>query len=184
MIPRWLCLSTFLMLGPVANAFAEDAPQASPLNLPSGVRARVVSSSGILRGFLVQSDATALRIAPEGGGTLKTVPVDSIARLELAFEEKRNTLKGTVIGALVLGVVMGVGGTVDPHTCNSPSSSTFCSRGEAVAGSVLVGAGLGALVGHFVKTEHFTPIDVNALRPTPTTRQSRAGLAFGVTFRF
>jgi hypothetical protein len=184
---RFVAIVVVSVLGPASSLIAQQAVEAPPPNLPSGVRARVWSTTfpGAIRGILMRSDAKAVYVSPEAVGTLSAVPLESITRLDLALAEKRNLLKGTVIGAAI-GLGLGVGWKVDPTTCHDPSSTDFCSRGEAIGGGALGGAALGALIGFLIKTDRFTTMDLESFKraPAPAVRQSRAHLAFGVTFRF
>lgn len=178
-----LTLTTVLLLSSTATLFAQE-PTEPPLSLPMGVRVRAISSTlGVTRGILLQNDGTSLQIASERGGIQK-VPVASLMRFDLVVDQRRNKLKGALIGALAFGA-MSFAWPVDPDFCGE-NTTNFCSRGEAVAGGVLVGAGIGALIGHFIKTDRFTPIDLNAIRPPPKQQahMGRKALSFGVTFRF
>jgi len=187
MTVRLLSAAMVLVLGSAFGLVAAEADQPQPLGLPSGVRARVWSTTfpGEIRGILMRSDAKAVYVSPEAIGTLKAVPLESITRLDLALGEKRNTLKGLLYGTAV-GLAGGFAFQVDPQTCHDPSSTDFCSRGEAIGGGALAGAGLGALIGFLIKTDRFTTMDLESFKraPAPAGRQGRASFAFGVTFRF
>jgi hypothetical protein len=120
----------------------------------------------------------------ESGGQ-HIVPVTSLTRLEVSLSRKRHTLKGAIIGAAI-GVGLGFAFKVDPQECNSAGSSTFCSRGEAVAGGTLVGVGIGALVGALVRTDRWTPIDLETLKHASplAARSSRLVPSAALTIRF
>ena len=75
----------------------------------------------------------------------------------------RGHWRGLLVG-LAAGVALGFAFPVDGADCG-PETPNFCSRGEALAGSAVVFAGVGAAVGAFIKSERWTPLDLN--RPTP-----------------
>jgi len=184
---RFVAVVVVSVLGSASSLIAQQPVEPPPLSLPSGVRARVWSTTfpGAIRGILMRSDAKAVYVSPEAVGTLKAVPLESITRLDLALDEKRNTLKGLLYGTAI-GLAGGFAWKVDPTTCHDPSSTDFCSRGEAVGGGALGGAALGALIGFLIKTDRFTTMDLGSFKhaPAPAVRQSRASLAFSVAFRF
>jgi len=187
MSARMLAVSLVVVLGSTSGLLAEQGAEPPALSLPSGVRARVWSATlpEPIRGILMKSDAKAIYVSPESVGTLKAVPLESITRLDLALGEKRNTLKGVLYGT-ALGLASGLAWKVDPQTCHDLSSTDFCSRGEAVGGGALAGAGLGALIGFLIKSDRFTTMDLESFRrtPSPAARARRTPLAFGVRIRF
>jgi hypothetical protein len=181
-----LPLTILLTVSAAGNALGQEPAPSAPISLPAGVRARVwVENFPVIRGTLLQSDAKTLHIIPGAVGTVQTVPLASVRRLDLALDRKGNALKGALIGALVVGAA-GLGFTVDPDTCKDASSTTFCSRGEAIAGGVLGGGGIGALVGLLIKSDRYTSIDLAPFRrpPTAATRENRRPMSVAFTFRF
>lgn len=177
-----LFLSTVLALGATGDALAQEAPPA----LPIGMRVRVVSSSGVIRGILLRHDGSALQIAPERGGMAQTVPLASVASLELATGRKGNAKKGAIIGALFYGAFFAISAG-SPESCDPTGNDPYlCDTGRATALGALLGAPVGALIGHFVKTDHYTPIDIGAYRPRPPAAAGpgRAPLGFQVALRF
>ena len=111
-----------------------------------------------IRGTIVQNDAKALYLAPEGTGPMRTVSFASITRLELALDKKRNTWKGAVVGAVIFGLAYGLGAKVDDSPKCNGSSSDPCSRVEAFLGGTIAGGPL-ALAGFLIQTDRWTAVD-------------------------
>jgi hypothetical protein len=166
----------------VGEALAQQPPAAEPaaLTLPMGSRVRLQTAGAPghwVKGVLVSADSAAVAMVPEDapplGANQLRVPSASLARFELRTGSKRHWLIGLGVGA-ALGLVLGATAEVNEATCNYDWSTDFCSRGEAVAGSVAVLGGAGAIVGALVKTDRWTPVALDALGP-PASRTS--GLA-------
>ncbi len=155
-----------LLLAPAG--FAEEA---ATLPLPEGVRVRVASTARGegADGVLVRADESRITLALPASdhhsrpGEI-TLQIEPATRVQLYQGKRRHVLLGTAIGAVAFGL-LGASFTVDPVTCRDPGSTTFCSHGEAVGGGALVGAGIGALVGYFVRTDRWSE-PVRLARPT------------------
>ncbi len=195
-------VTTTSLLAVAVGAAAQDAgpatrtPVPPPFQLPAGAKVRLTSTilpGGVVVGRIGSSTDDALGLVLPGPddspfGTPVLVPRASVTRIQVSLGYKRHTLQGAILGA-VAGAALGAAWEVDPATCDSYSSDTFCSRGEAVAAGSLGFAVIGALVGHIVKTERWQNVSVEALAPRSSDASSRprgrlaaAGLA--VTVRF
>ncbi len=146
-----------LLLAPAG--FAQEP---APVRLPEGVRVRVLSAvrGEGADGVFIRADESRITLALPAGDRYSwpgeiTLQVEPTTRVQLYQGKRRHVLLGTAIGAVALGV-LGASFTVDPGTCHDPNSTTFCSRGEAVGGGALVGAGIGAVVGYFLKTDRWS----------------------------
>jgi hypothetical protein len=162
-------------------AAAQEPPPGSPASvLTVGSRIRVVSTavSARLEGAVVAVDETQLTLAPDGGTPLK-LPLQSVTRMEVSLGRKRNPLWGMLIGGLAFAA-LGAAAPVDPNDCGE-NSDNLCSRGEAIGGLALVGAGLGAGVGALIKTERWAPIAVGGPR---VGRRGTRAIGIGVAIRF
>ena len=129
-------------------------------NDASTVRIRVAGQPDVtvlrprrsMAGVITQSDAARLLIAPEGGSVV-TIPRDSIARYEISkgrVSRRRNLLIGLLVGGAA-GAALGFahgnecqpsGALFDLHCLMEPAASAF--------GGLLIGAGSGAAVGAFI----------------------------------
>lgn len=78
------------------------------------------------------------------------IPLASITAVDRSVGSRRQWLIGLLAGVGV-GLTAGATAPVEANNCGSTSSS-FCSRREAIGFTVLAGAGLGAAVGALVKS--------------------------------
>jgi hypothetical protein len=150
--------------------------------MPGGiVEGRVTSSTDDALGLAVASQDS-----PFGGGTM-VIPRASVTSLQMAMGKHGHALWGMLIGAAAFAA-LGATVTVDPNDCG-PDSTAFCSRGEAIGGFALVGAGVGALIGVAVKHERWQNVSVEVLAPRSRAMRSvpsgRGGaVAVHVALRF
>lgn len=185
---------------------AQQAPAASPvetepvlLTLPIGSEVRLqtkTASSQWLKGVLVSADSASVAFVPENappfGANQMRIPRAAIARFDLKTGSKRHWLWGLAVGAAV-GIAAGATSEVDPDSCSYVNSTTFCSRGEAIAVATFGFGALGAGIGALVKTDRWTPVALDALAP-PAPRASGVaprlrllpggGVGLGVAFGF
>src|SRR4029453_1841086 len=160
-----------------AIAAAQPSAEPVPLRLPMGSRVRVQMASAPgswTKGILASADSSNVALIPDDAAPLGDnrfrLPTQSVTRLELKTGAKRHWLPGLLAGA-ALGALLGATAEIDPNTCDSYYTSTFCSRGEAYAAGILVMGGIGAGVGALIKTDRWTPVALDALGP-PAPRVS------------
>lgn len=181
-------LSLVLVVTVTASpALAQQAPQPAPtpaepvlLTLPMGSQVRLqtkLAPGQWTKGILVSADAGSVAMVPEGapplGANQLRLPVASVGRFELKTGSKRQWLYGLLIGA-ALGVAIGATVELDPAAACAgdeyyyfPSETYICSRGEAIAYSVLGSSLLGVGIGALIKTDRWTPVALDALAPPP-----------------
>ena len=161
---RNVILLALLLLAPASGVVAQEPAR---LRLPEGARVRVTTAGRgeAIQGVLVRADERRLTLALPGPSPYAppnelTLRVEPTTRVELYAGSKRHTWLGAVVGGVALGLT-GFGAPIDPNTCNDFNSSSFCSRGEAIAISAAAGALIGGTVGYFVRTDRWsTPIAV------------------------
>jgi hypothetical protein len=189
------------LCGAASGVGAQEAPSGSALppppvfQVPAGAKVRLRSHlmpGGLVEGRVAFStdDSLGLTVAsddaPFGGGAI-VVPRASVTSLQVSMGHKRFGLVGALFGAIA-GAAAGTASTVDESTCDSWSSDTYCSRGEAIAVSAAAGALLGAIAGHFIKIERWQNVSVEVLAPRVGARavpRGRGGeLAAQVALRF
>jgi hypothetical protein len=174
----------------------ERGPEPPVFHIPAGARVRLSTNAlpgGMIEGRVTSSTDDALGLVLPGpddspfGGTPVVVPRASVTDARVYIGTRRYTLFGAVGGALA-GAALGAAAQVDEYNCDA-SSDAFCSRGEAIAIGAGSGALIGGVVGHFVKTERWQRVSIEALAPRssagpsrPRARGAAAGLA--VTVRF
>jgi hypothetical protein len=183
------------------EALAQPGPEPPPLRLPMGARVRLTTRDGArMVALLARHDAgsVALVFPPENPLVPPpelVVPAGSINRLELSLGKKRHAVLGAALGAVLIGLT----GFSDPIDTSDDCgdnpydySAQPCSRAEAVAIAVVAGAEIGGVAGHFVKTERWTPVALDALGPSagnsgrirPEVRASAGGVSVGLAVRF
>ena len=166
---------TLAVLCVALPAQGEDAP----IGLSVGARVRLTAPSVSRRtlvGELVRQDGTALDIR-QADGSSTSVPISSIARLQVSSGKKRHILLGAFCGA-----ALGVGYTLIALRCRHPG---YCedNAGFIHAGLVVLGGGgaiTGALVGTVVRTEQWTTVPL----PAPGSAGAPGGTAVSFTLRF
>lgn len=177
-----VCLALLTCATVVVAQEQEPLPDSLASVLTVGGRVRVVSTAlkAQVHGAVIAVDDTMVTLAQDDGPPLR-IPLQSIAHMDASLGRKRNTLKGLLIGTASFAA-LGFAFPVDPNDCG-PYSDNLCSRGEAVAGSALVGAALGAGIGALIKSERWTPITV-ALKTPRATRRGARPVAVAVSIRF
>jgi hypothetical protein len=138
-----------------AAAQTSTASWASSLTVGQRVRVHSTTEPGRVAGGIAAVDSESLTVVPDGWLPV-TIPVRSITTIDASRGRKRNWLKGLAIG-FALGVGVGFALPVDATNCG-PTSTSFCSRGEALAGSTVLLGGVGTGVGAFITSERWTPI--------------------------
>ena len=111
-----------------------------------------------------------LVVLVEGAGRVIRIPLSSVKRLEVVTGRKSKAGAGALVG-LVTGAITGalLGNYWGSVSCSGTYGFTIClEKGEAAAlsalGFGLAGAGLGALVGSFIKVDRWETIPVDELR--------------------
>jgi hypothetical protein len=157
-----------LALCACASAALAQEPAPAQVSALTGSRVRVTSSQVDSRvsGFVEEVDKEVLTLRSDGGGLIK-LPLASIARVDVSLGRKRNVLQGFAAGA-VAGFLIAFAMPVDPGQCHS-GEPIFCSRGEAMVGSIIPISGIGALIGTFIKRERWTRMTIPRSVPAGAT---------------
>lgn len=174
-----LALMVALPLGVAASDDEEGLPLLSP-----GLRVRLVSELvvGRVTGRIVETDTHGLRVLTDRGVAVR-VPFEALTRLEASFGQRRHTREGLVAG-LAVGLLIGAFGEVDERTCHYDDSTSFCSRGAALAGGISGGTLLGAGIGALVKTDRWQAVSLDRLRVSlePRIASGRAGARLALSW--
>lgn len=163
---------TFLLALPGARrASAQDA---SRRLVPAGARVRLHSPSlGPERRagtVLPESRDDSLVLRPDGTADRLSIPIGGITSLEVSVGRRSRTKLGSVLGALGGGAVgfltagSGCGTASDAGACSTGNggSATASHRFEETVTGAVLGAAVGAIAGHFWKTESWVPIAIPA----------------------
>lgn len=154
-----MCDRVWLILIALAAAAPEGPAQAAPR---TGERIRIFASSGTAEGTLVALDTAAVRFVPRAGGEERTVPLATVARMEVQRGRRSAVGRGAGIG-------MGIGAALGAALALA-TASTECEPGvdpgcldagtQALAGAGfggLVGAALGAIIGAGLGQDAWVP---------------------------
>ena len=173
------------LLGLLAADALAQSPPPPALRLPAGARVRVFAGGhGGIEAYLSRHDDTSVTLAFPGESPLApptemAVPTASIERMDMSLGKRRHAWLGAAVGAVVVGLT----GFWDPidTSGNCYESGAPCSRGEAVVIAALAGAAMGGVVGHFVQTERWTPVALDALAPLPPSAREIRSAPGGAT---
>lgn len=139
-----------------ASAQHTATPSISLTSIPPGTRVRVAgpalgAAPRIAHVLAPRSDT--LLLQPEHSADTLAIPVTGISRLEVSGGRHGHGWAGTGLGILVFGAW---GATQSDNSC--PSYSVGCRNGNLALAGALFGAGIGAVVGHFWKTEKWQSV--------------------------
>lgn len=173
----------------VALAAPGTAQEAATLGPGVRVRLAVTSSRDLLKGTVQALDADILSVISNDHQLVK-VPRASITRLETGWGRKGNARKGLIIGGLIgVGGGLLVCGTDDDSFFeglnDDPTNLSTCDGGEWVALPLLTSAvygGLGALIGHFIKSDRWVELPLDKVRVS--VGPARRGLGLSLSVRF
>ena len=173
-----IAASVVFAMVPIPQAVAQTAA------LEPGMRVRLSASSGeTFVGHIDRAESDSLWIHMEtADGPLVSLERSRIWRAELSGGLKGNPGKGVLYGAgfgLGLGIVGAL--ALDDDCLTGIDNFDICEGHEAtvIAGSTLVGAAAGALVGLLVKSEQW--MDIRAV--SPIVRAERDGMSLGLLVR-
>jgi hypothetical protein len=178
-IERKLCfLATLAVLTSGSLAMAQESADLAP-----GARIRVTApGAGRVQvvGNILTLDEKAITIVNDGQPV--KVPRELITRLEVSWGRKRHVLPALLIGAAVGGLL----GAASPLCSSDLYGQTTClSRGELIGYGIAGGAGTGAIVGAFVKSDKWVELPVDRFRVSlgPGLDGRGVGLSLGVAFK-
>ena len=161
------------LLSPAVAALGQSSTASQGGSGPtpgSRVRVVVVSGAALVRGVVLAADETSLTLAPHDRVPLR-LPLDAITGWEVRVGQKRNMLRGLVIGGVGMGA-LGLTFSMDPDDCGGDSVH-FCSRAEAVGASALLGVMLGAAIGALIETEQWMPLGARLRVPGASEHRRR-----------
>lgn len=157
-----VCLTAFLQGG---SAFAQ-----SP-----GDRVRITETANVpFTGTVLTFNSDTLSVAL--GKDVRFLPIRDVRKLEVSLGQRRNTLRGLAIGALVGGIGAGLlfAYQVSQESCPGGCLVIITPSQAFLAGGILGGIGgglLGTIIGTAVQTERWQRVDVG-FRPGLTSGAS------------
>ena len=178
-----------LCLGGALFAAVPAAPADDPLPVGPGARVRLTASGSRdrLKGTVQSLEPTVLAVISDDHQLVR-VPRATITRLETGWGRRGNAKKGLLIGGLagagagLLGCALDTDGDQWPF---DDELDTGCEGTEWVGVPVAAGlayGGIGALIGHFIKTDRWVEVPVEGVRVSLATPRRGIGLAISVRF--
>jgi hypothetical protein len=180
---RSFAVLAFLAVLPAAPAArGEDGAP-----IPAGTRVRLTSMgaaglSGTMEGALVRLAPGMLGVVDAERGSLVTVPEATVIRVQTSRGPRRHVRTGFIIGAVTGATAMiAVTGTGDcSYYMNAP-----CTLENRVAWVAFGGGfygGVGALIGHFIRTEHWSDARVDRVKVAIRPEHGGGRVAVAVSF--
>jgi len=188
----WLGLMLWAASAAVHAQETHDALPASAFAPGNQVRIRYTAQPGLLlQGAVAAVDKTTLTLVEREKRIPMRIPIASITGAEMKVGEKRQWLRGALVGlgvGALAGVVLGATMPVDP-ACGAPGEPTLCitsssDRAAAIAYGFAFGGALGgsagAGIGALVKTETWVPLQGG--KPRQALTAMPLGVRIGVRF--
>ena len=157
--------------------------------VPAGTRVRLTSMgaagiSGTVQGRLLRLAPGTLGVVDDERGAIATVPDATVIRVQTSPGPRRHARTGFLIGAAIGATAM-LAVTSGPEADCGWYTSAPCTVGTRAGWAALGGAvygGMGALIGHFVRTEKWS--DTPVARVKLAVRLERGGGRANVAFSF
>ena len=149
---------TLLAVGALTKAQAQT--QQLP---PIGARLRVFHDSSVEVGTLRAVDSGRFLVLAMRGRDTSLIALSSISGLDVSVGRKAHAARGAIIGGL-LGALAGFVTAATVSNSSAPNGEPFNNAPVLGVGAILAvafglpAAGIGAVVGESVKTDHWVPI--------------------------
>jgi hypothetical protein len=167
---------------------AVPAQAEEPLPIGPGVRVRiaVATARDRLKGTVQALDDRFLSVISDDH-QLVQVPRSSITALETGWGRRGNARKGLWIGAIVgaSGGLLACAASTDEEDWPFDGGDGVCNDGDWVAVPAVAAAvygGIGALIGHFIKTDRWMQVPLDKVRVSLTTPPRGLGVAISFGF--
>ena len=182
-VTRWTrpAMAAAVAMAVATPLAADETSRLGPVM--SGSRVRIHAPTAIakpLQGHVIEVTDRAIVILT-GSSTLQ-VPRDAVTRLEVATGRRSNWKKGALAGLLLYGVMSPL--IVELDRGSTREAGGDCGSGECVGYPEVIAGGalIGAVVGHFVKSDRWTPIDPQAASVGIAANRKGVGLAATVSW--
>ncbi len=163
------------------RAEPQDAQAASPIVVGSRVRVQAGSLRKAVDGTVVEMDDRILIVSQDRRPV--RVTRNDITRLEVSTGRRGQARKGLAIGAAI-GAAAFAAIPREEYCADYGPEDSCPSRAGMIGTGVLGGALWGVLIGHFVKTERWSPValDRAQVRVAPSRARGGVGLAVSVAW--
>jgi hypothetical protein len=150
------------------DTHAQDLPGAlGPISVGSKVRLQASTVvQGPIRGTVMEMDRESLLVSTENQRPLR-VSRQAITQLEVSTGRRGHARTGLIIGAVVgaaSGAVVPLNFGCTQAQIAAGDSSCIVSRGTMITYGVLGDAGLGALIGHLIKSDRWSSVPPERIR--------------------
>jgi hypothetical protein len=157
--------ATLALLGEARSA--EQSEAMGPIVVGSKIRFQASTTiQGPVEGTVMEMDHESLLVSTENQRPLR-VPRQAITQLEVSTGRRGHARTGLIIGAAVgaaIGAVLPLDSGCTQTQLAAKDSSCVSSRGALIAYAVVGDAGLGALVGHLIKSDRWSSVSPERIR--------------------
>jgi hypothetical protein len=151
----WLLAAAVLVLFPDVAQPQNRSGEPFPLSVGSRVRVAAPTIAGErLEGSVTGVSEESLTVST--GDRVVRVPRDAVTQLEVSTGRHRHVWQGLAIGAAAGAVAGGASGCFPMVGCGGNGDQHLAGAALGAVGF----AGWGALIGAFVRTEHWQPVPV------------------------
>jgi hypothetical protein len=178
-------LAALALLAVFSGADVAQAEEIAPV--PAGTRVRLTSAgaagfTGTVEGTLIRLAPGTLGVVDDRRGAIVAVPDATVIRVQTSPGPRRHARTGFIIGAAVGATAIYIATKTEGcgmdlyQPCTSGDRAAWAAFGGALYG------GIGALIGHFVKTETWSDAPVSSVKLA--VRLERGGGRAAVAFSF
>lgn len=160
----------------------EPLTAGDPIIVGSRVRLLATSIQGSIQGMVVEMDDKSMVLSTDRHRPVR-VSRQAITRLDVSTGRRGRALKGMAIGGAIGAGTFAVIPR-EEYCADYDFGETCPTKAEMVGTGIVGGALWGALIGHFIKTDRWSPVPLEGaqVRLAPTRGRAGLGLALSVAW--